>query len=229
MDILKIQKRLNELGASPKLVEDGISGPKTLNAVKTFQKSVGIGVDGKVGPITLSKLFPSDSTTSVTDNARLKPIKFSHDELSLRAMDIAISQKGVRELTGKNDGEAVETYLKSIGLGKGYAWCMAFVYWCYQQSSQTLSISNPLIKTGGVLRQWNEIDKKYKSQEPKIGSIFIMDFGKGQGHTGFITKVNSDGTVDTIEGNSNSLGSREGNQVGINKRKVTAFRGFINI
>jgi peptidoglycan hydrolase-like protein with peptidoglycan-binding domain len=51
-----IQNRLNLLGASPALVVDGISGPKTLAAIKAFQASHGIDPDGIVGPITLAAL-----------------------------------------------------------------------------------------------------------------------------------------------------------------------------
>ena len=51
---------------------------------------------------------------------------------------------------------------------------------------QTCALPISMIKTGGVLRQWNEIDKAYKSDKPKRGSIFIMDYGKGLGHTGIV-------------------------------------------
>ncbi|MCU0383758.1 MAG: hypothetical protein MUF68_06795, partial [Cyclobacteriaceae bacterium] len=33
------------------------------------------------------------------------------------------SQLGVREATGKNDGKAVEMYLATVNLTKGYPWC----------------------------------------------------------------------------------------------------------
>ena len=48
------------------------------------------------------------------------------NQLSLK---IAQSQNGVQEVPrNSNAGAAVESYLKSVGLGKGYSWCMAFVY-----------------------------------------------------------------------------------------------------
>ena len=49
-----LQARLNALGA--KLKVDGIFGPKTLAAVKAFQKSHGLRVDGLVGPKTTAAL-----------------------------------------------------------------------------------------------------------------------------------------------------------------------------
>lgn len=41
---------------------------------------------------------------------------------------------GVREKTGKNDGDRVEEYLAITNLGKGYAWCAAFVSWVFSEA-----------------------------------------------------------------------------------------------
>ncbi len=49
-----LQRRLNALGSS--LVVDGLFGPKTLAAVKKFQSSKRLKVDGVVGPITRKAL-----------------------------------------------------------------------------------------------------------------------------------------------------------------------------
>lgn len=51
-----LQARLNALGAKPPLKLDGIFGPKTLAAVKAFQKAHGLKVDGLVGPKTTAAL-----------------------------------------------------------------------------------------------------------------------------------------------------------------------------
>ena len=52
--VKKLQQVLNELGYNCGNV-DGKFGPKTLAAVKKFQKAMGISVDGKVGPETKKK------------------------------------------------------------------------------------------------------------------------------------------------------------------------------
>jgi hypothetical protein len=46
-----------------------------------------------------------------------------------------------------------------------------------------------------------------------------MDYGKGQGHTGFVVEVLSNGNLKTIEGNTNDEGSREGYEVCYRTRK----------
>lgn len=101
---------------------------------------------------------------------------------------------------------------------------MAFVYWCVENSS----VQNRLVKTGGVLKQWNEVDPTLKSSSPRVGDIFIMDFGRGLGHTGFVENIEGD-TIHTIEGNTNDTGSREGYEVCRRYRKISACKGFIHL
>lgn len=55
-------------------------------------------------------------------------------DLRERIVAIAAQEIGVREATGNNDGPRVEEYLAYTDLGKGYAWCAAFVSWCYGQA-----------------------------------------------------------------------------------------------
>ena len=91
-----------------------------------------------------------------------------------------------------------------------------------------LKIPNPLKKTGGVLAQWNALAPSLKKTIPIAGDIFIMDFGKGVGHTGFVEKVEGL-NIHTIEGNTNEDGSREGYAVCRRTRKITGIKGFIRI
>lgn len=55
-DIAALQARLTEMGFDCGRV-DGIYGPRTEEAVKEFQKSVGVIVDGKCGPATIIALI----------------------------------------------------------------------------------------------------------------------------------------------------------------------------
>ena len=55
-DVAALQSRLTEMGFNSGRV-DGIFGEATENAVKEFQKSVGVTVDGKCGPATIIALL----------------------------------------------------------------------------------------------------------------------------------------------------------------------------
>lgn len=155
--------------------------------------------------------------------------------LSAKALEIAKTQLNVREVGNSNTGIEVNGYLKSVGLPPGLPWCMAFVYWCYKQAATQLGVPNFLIRTGGVMHQWNEqqparrivLDKVLKNPAIiKPGAIFIMDYGSGKGHTGLVVRVYG-GFVETIEGNTNDEGSREGFEVCYRTRKLTSIKGFI--
>jgi len=138
-------------------------------------------------------------------------------------INIAISQIGVEEVPkGSNSGPQVDKYLKSVGLNPGYSWCMAFVYWCCKEAN----VHHNLIKTGGVLRMWNEVSKDMKFTTPKAGDIFIMDYGKGLGHTGFVERVEGL-NIHTIEGNTNDEGSRNGFENCRRVRLISKCKGFI--
>jgi hypothetical protein len=152
--------------------------------------------------------------------------------LAENTLKIALAHNGICERPkGSNGGPEVELYLKSVGLGKGNPWCMAFVYWCVDTAATQLNMPNPLVKTGGVLRQWNETKLRKlgpKDRAVKAGDIFIMQFAHGAGHTGFVEKV-AGGVIYTIEGNTNDDGSREGYEVARRQRLITSFKGFIQL
>lgn len=138
-------------------------------------------------------------------------------------IQVAITQIGKEEIPRKSNwGEHVQKYLKSVGITLPASWCMAFVYWCCKEANP----STILFKTGGCLKQWNKVDPKYKHSTPMPGDVFIMDFGGGLGHTGFVENVVGE-NIETIEGNSNDEGSREGYEVCRRVRKISKCKGFI--
>lgn len=57
-DVAELQERLNELGFGP-LTVDGVYGPRTIEAVRSFQRARGLLADGVVGPATWEALGPS--------------------------------------------------------------------------------------------------------------------------------------------------------------------------
>ena len=136
------------------------------------------------------------------------------DDNRSKLVSVAESQVGVREKTGKNDGKEVERYLRSTGLGKGYAWCAAFLTWCHNE----LSIPNP---ESAYSPDWFRSNVVYERMQlkdmgftSKPGQVFGLYFESKRrvAHVGMIvgeTKF----SYNTIEGNTNDGGSRDGDGV----------------
>jgi hypothetical protein len=117
-----------------------------------------------------------------------------------RIVDIAIGEIGVREATGKNDGAKVEEYLAYTGLGKGYAWCAAFVSWCYGKAG----LAAPRNAWSPALFP---LIRRYTEQQTKQGSILPADlfaiYSQQQGrinHVGIVRKIEGNWLL-TVEGN----------------------------
>lgn len=222
------------------LEADGIFGPDTEESVKLFQAravnrfGVPLGVDGVIGPQTWEALFGAQTVVTVEAHEQDEPLVSA-------ALAVAETQVGVTEAPPfKNTGEKVGEYLKSVGLGQGYHWCAAFVHWCFEQAAKELGVPNPLPKTGHCMTHWREAGKKgvrrITSQEaqgdPSLlmpGQVFIMHYGQDKGHTGFVAGVQG-GLLETIEGNTNVAGSRNGDGVyrKVQRRIEDINMGFID-
>jgi hypothetical protein len=236
MNIQAVKTQLNALGFGPLTTTGDLGntwGPKSAEATKKFQAAKGLPVTGEVDADTLAALFPVSHVTPA-DKFHLQPLPIiGAVNLAIGAMQIASSQDGVRELTGHNDGPAVETFLASVGLDKGYSWCMSFVYWSFKTAGGILHVPNPLVRTGGCLAQWNQTTcQKITTAPPVPGDIFIYDEGHGNGHTGIVRSVDAaNGVMETIEGNTNDNGSSNGDGVYIKKRPLhsSVLKGFIRV
>lgn len=145
----------------------------------------------------------------------------------LEAARIAASQIGVRE-TARNSGPEVDAYLASVGLGPGYSWCAAFVYWCFVTGAASVRADNPCPRTAGALRMWT-LAPSSQTQLPEPGDVFVIDHGHGLGHVGFVELVNADGSLTTVEGNTNASGGREGDGVYRRSRDRAAIRGYLRL
>lgn len=143
-------------------------------------------------------------------------------QLKDAALKVAQTQVGkMEDPLGSNWGHPVEDFLKYCGLDEPAAWCMAFVYWCFGQASIRVGVVNPLSKTASVSHAWQVAYPQHKSVNlpgftPQVGDIFIMQFKAGGGHTGIVESVDQDGTLHTIEGNTDLNGSPEG--IGVFRR-----------
>lgn len=86
-DVNLLQTLLNQHGY--KLKVDGIFGPKTLAAVKDFQKKNGLKVDGIVGPKTLAKLNPAPTQTAASKPAEQPAVQSEKVAVKIGKVDYA--------------------------------------------------------------------------------------------------------------------------------------------
>lgn len=69
-DVVELQHGLTRVGIKPSLTGTGYFGPSTLEAVKAFQRSCGLTVDGIVGPVTSGALVQAVAAVSTRADAR---------------------------------------------------------------------------------------------------------------------------------------------------------------
>jgi hypothetical protein len=149
------------------------------------------------------------------------------------------NQGGVE--TGKNSGPFVNKVQKSVGITDGQPWCMAFIYYIFDEFSKKMGIKNPVIKTGGVMEQWNKTGGKKITAEQarsnfslvKPGQIMITTRpggGSGAGHAGIVTTVDYNGKkFTTIEGNVRINTNKQQGVGGYNRSVLTTgLIGFID-
>lgn len=135
-------------------------------------------------------------------------------------LKIAKSQLGIREATGNNDGKQVEEYLKYTGNKKGEPWCASFVSWVFGQTGYAA----PRTAWSPAL-----FPKARLTKVVTPATVFGIYFANKQriAHAGLVRQKRGD-WVSTIEGNTNILGSREGDGVYRKLRHVKTIAVFAN-
>lgn len=130
-----------------------------------------------------------------------------------------LSQVGVRELTGRNDGREVEMYLAQTGFGPGAPWCAAFVAWTFAQcgvDNPNSAWSPSYFSARTTIYRSGEYLKGLIPQKGDVFGIWFNNLGR-VAHVGFIHSW-GESWVTTVEGNTNDHGSREGDGVYLKRR-----------
>jgi hypothetical protein len=223
---------------------DGEFGAATVDAVELFQirhsdnQGRPLLVDGAVGAATWAALFGAETVHQSPERVR--------DKLLAKVLDVATGEIGVlEEPPGSNRGKRVEEYQRCVGISPGDPWSLAFVFFCFATAATALGRKNPMkeadCKTGSVLDLWNRArraknvttllssDAIDDPSKVALGMVFVISTGVGNGHTGLVAGVNGN-RLETIEGNTNDGGSREG--IGVFRRTGRTIssinRGFVD-
>lgn len=112
-----------------------------------------------------------------------------------------------------------EKDMRIIGWYVGAAWCAFVAKYIFLEAYCTNAKITKVIKncfTGGALDTWHRVvkDGTFKTgTTPKPGAIVIWQHGSTtKGHVGIVESVDfKTNTMQTLEGNTNAAGSREGN------------------
>lgn len=133
---------------------------------------------------------------------------------------VALRQIGVREATDNNDGVKVEEYLAYTGLGKGHAWCAAFVSWCYGQAGLAAPRNawSPALFPMARRYTGQQLMQGYLRQAD-LFAIYNRSLGRID-HVGIVRKVEGSWIV-TVEGNVD-------NRVLSKRRRLATIYAFSN-
>ena len=137
---------------------------------------------------------------------------FSQNNKLIEVQKIYTAEIGTKELTGHNDGKRVEEYLASCHLKKGQPWCAAFVCWTFKKAGVKAIVSgySPNWFTSKYVIYFRGKKNNLTPQTADVGGIYFADKGR-IAHTFFIDEWKEDSSnAITVEGNTNSQGSREG-------------------
>ena len=129
-----------------------------------------------------------------------------------------------------------ELKMKAVGWLTGQPWCAYFTELVWKEAFEKSALSEyiPVLNklfSGSVVagfRNFKTLPADFLvSSEPSVGALVFWQSVKNpaNGHTGIVVGVNADGTVETIEGNTNAKGSREGFIVTNKKRAKNGYSG----
>ncbi|MBB6498481.1 C40 family peptidase [Pedobacter cryoconitis] len=173
--------------------------------IKLLLGIICFAVTGSFGLLNRNLLILGDNELSEAKNRNL-------------LVQIAEKEIGVREESGNNDGLRVESYLSSVNLKRGQPWCAGFVSWVYAQAGYTRPRS-------GWTPDLFPSSRLARSALPgNLLGIYFPEL-KRMAHVGLIVKQQGDWII-SIEGNTNVIGSREGDGVYKKSRHIKTIYRF---
>jgi peptidoglycan hydrolase-like protein with peptidoglycan-binding domain len=236
----------NALGAGTLGVDEDYGG-MTTDAVSLFQHKRSLAITGKVG-VEEWKELSANPADPFGCQGLFWPFQAvcqigTYMEPQQNLATIATPYVGATETTGNkmgNDARMKEIFeaddLAPGGNTDGYAWCAAFVSLC----TQKLIAQYPWAFAGVTpprepsvsrfLNSWAVGQKclifkpTSKVIKPMAGDIVVYTFS----HIGIVETV-GESAVNTIEGNTNEAGSREGTAVLQKSRTKSLVRRFIRL
>jgi len=143
-----------------------------------------------------------------------------------RMVALAQQEIGVSENGNSNESTRVREYRTATAGAENTPgpWCAYFVSWLGQEAGAPIGAGGNGTGYVPTLEAWGKQENRWYdrgSQTPQPGDIVIFNWG-GSGvsdHTGIVERVDADGTVHTIEGNSSNAVKRREYDGGTNDIK----------
>lgn len=223
--VLRVQEWLSLGGGTQLGSIDGRFGKLTREAVKRFQSISGLPSTGEVDSVTFARL-------SAPMKRAFSPFTPERGTSLGSAVAFAARQHMLvtpREVGGPNCGPWVRAYMGGHQ-GTSYPWCAGFVSTLLLQASEALGTPLPFQTSVGcdeIARAARAAARLVAGSEIAVdpsrlghGAVFLVR-GKSEGdwtHTGIAIAGNVGG-FDSIEGNTNQDGAREGTEVRMRRRR----------
>ena len=160
----------------------------------------------------------------------LKSAKYIRSRFAKFVSMFASRWVGVQEI-GNNQGfgnSVFQDMMKRVGWSTTESWCMYFAKAVHLEAFKDNPTEQAKIKkilTGNTQQSFvnakNDKSGTYTvSNTPEKGDIIIFQHSSSpyQGHAGIVTKVNTNNTVDTVEGNTSEKSINNGDVVGQKNR-----------
>ena len=148
--------------------------------------------------------------------------------LPVAALAVAHDFVGLREIGGDNRGPGVEWILRAAGLSPGAPWCAAYVNRAVEVACAIHNVVSPLesVPLQGYVQSYYEhgVENGWLAPFTRVipGDLFLV-YSQTKGryaHIGFVDRL-VNGTIHTVEGNTNDDGSREGYGVFTRERPLS--------
>lgn len=136
---------------------------------------------------------------------------FAPDDID-SVLGCARALRFLTEDQGPNRSTGIDAMNRMIGVPMGSPWCASFVAWC---GDAALGSEWPVPKTASCyqLGEWARTEQRLlMPREARRGDLFLIWSPRLNrfAHVGFVTGASAGGRIETIEGNTNEGGSRDG-------------------
>jgi GH25 family lysozyme M1 (1,4-beta-N-acetylmuramidase) len=137
------------------------------------------------------------------------PTPHTADGMAARVIALARLEVGTHEGRSGGHWNNIQKYAKIAGHANGFAWCATFVYAMAKLAGAASLFPNTAGCDQGA--DWFKKAGRW-SEYPAVGAQVFFGVPRDLSHTGIVIDFNEE-TITTIEGNTNTSGSREGDGV----------------